>query len=208
MKILVIGATGPTGRELVSQGVALGHEITAAVRHPESAALPAGVRLVRADVNDGDSLAIAVAGQDVVISSLGSKLSRKPTNLFSFGTRNLLIAMNDAGVRRLVCITGIGAGDSKGHGGFLYDRIIQPLLLKEIYKDKDRQEDLIRKSNLDWTIVRPGTLTNGIRTGRVRALTDLRGITVGKVSRADVAWFILDRLHDLNSVRSTITLTY
>src|ERR1035437_2331268 len=136
MKILVIGATGPTGRELVSQGVALGHEITAAVRHPESAALPAGVRLVRADVNDGASLRAAVDGQDVVISSLGSKLSRKPTNLFSFGTRNLLIAMNDAGVRRLVCITGIGAGDSKGHGGFFYDRIIQPLLLKEIYKDK------------------------------------------------------------------------
>ena len=208
MKILVIGATGPTGRELVSQGVALGHEITAAVRHPELAALPAGVRLVRADVNDGASLAIAVAGQDVVICSLGSKLSRKPTNLFSYGTRNLLIAMNDAGVRRLVCITGIGAGDSKGHGGFLYDRIIQPLLLKEIYKDKDRQEDLIRKSNLDWTIVRPGALTNGIRTGRVRALSDLKGITVGKVSRADVAWFILDRLHDLNSVRSTFTLTY
>ena len=116
--------------------------------------------------------------------------------------------MNDAGVRRLICITGIGAGDSKGHGGFLYDRIIQPLLLKEIYKDKDRQEDLIRKSGLDWTIVRPGALTNGVRTERVRALSDLTGITVGKVSRADVAWFILDSLHDMNSIRSTITLTY
>ena len=170
--------------------------------------MPAGVKVMRADVTDGASIAAAVRGQDMVISSLGSKLSRKPTNLFSFGTRNILIAMNDAGVRRLICITGIGAGDSKGHGGFFYDRIIQPLLLNEIYKDKDRQEDLIRKSGLDWIIVRPGALTNSARTERVRALTDLTGITVGKVSRADVAWFILTHLSDEKLIRSTITLTY
>jgi putative NADH-flavin reductase len=206
MKILVIGATGPTGRELVAQGAALGHQVTAAVRNPETAMLPAGVRVVRGDVLDATSMAAAVAGQDAVISSLGSKLSRKPTTLFSDGTRNLIDAMNGAGVRRLVCITGIGAGDSRGHGGFLYDRIFQPLLLNEIYKDKDRQEGLIRASSLDWTIVRPGALSNGARTEQVRAWSDLSGVTVGKISRADVAWFILKYLNDQGSIRSTITI--
>ena len=208
MKILVIGATGPTGRELAAQGVALGHEITAAVRRPESAGLPASVKVARADVTDSQSLAAAVKGQDAVISSLGTKLSRQPTTLFSEGTRNLVSAMRQAGVRRLVCITGIGAGDSKGHGGFIYDRIIQPLLLNEIYKDKTRQEAVVRESGLDWTLVRPGQLTNGTKTENFRALTDLTRVIVGKISRADVAAFILAHLSDEKSLGGTYTLTY
>jgi putative NADH-flavin reductase len=208
MKILVIGATGATGRELAAQGTALGHEITAAVRHPESADLPASVRVARVDVTDSASLAAAVVSQDAVVSSLGTKLSRKPTTLLSEGTRKLVTAMREAGVRRLVCITGIGAGDSKGHGGFLYDQIIQPLLLNEIYKDKTRQEVVVRESGLDWTLVRPGQLTNGAKTERLRALTDLAGVTVGKVSRADVAAFILAHINDEKSFRLTFTLTY
>lgn len=208
MKILVIGATGPTGRELVAQGIAAGHQITAAVRRPETAGLPSGVKTARVDVTDSESLAGAVAGQDAVISSLGSKLSRKPTTLFSDGTRNLVRAMRAANVRRLICITGIGAGDSKGHGGLLYDRIIQPLLLGEIYKDKTRQESIIRECGLDWTVVRPGQLTNGAKSGQIRALTDLTGFTVGKISRADVATFILGRLSDEKSFGCTYTISY
>ncbi len=187
MKILIIGATGPTGLEIVKQGLALGHQVTAAVRRPESASLPQGTIVVRADVTDAHSLMAATAGQDAVLNSLGSSIDRKPTTLFSQGTRNLLAAMQQAACRRLLCITGIGAGDSQGHGGFFYDRIIQPLLLNEIYKDKTRQEEVVRQSGIHWTIVRPGMLTNGPRTGRFRALTDLTGITVGKISRADVA---------------------
>ncbi len=116
VKILVIGATGPTGRELVSQGLALGHEVTATVRRLESARLPEGVALVRADVMAAASIAAAVTGKDAVISSLGAKISRQPTTLFSQGTRNLIAGMQLAGVRRLICITGVGAGDSRGHG--------------------------------------------------------------------------------------------
>jgi uncharacterized protein YbjT (DUF2867 family) len=208
MKILIIGATGPTGRELVSQALAVGHKVTAAVRRPESASLPLGTKIVRADVTDAASLAEAVQGNEAVISSLGSKLSRKPTTLFSQGTRNLLAAMQLAAVRRLLCITGIGAGDSLGHGGFLYDFLIQPLLLSEIYKDKTRQEEIVRQSGIDWTIVRPGTLTNGPKTNHFAALTDLTGITVGKISRADVAAFILYRLEDKDAFGQTFTLTY
>jgi putative NADH-flavin reductase len=208
VKILVIGATGATGRELIAQGAALGHKVTAAVRHPESAGLPPNVKTSRVDVADAASLAIAVTGQDAVVSSLGSKLSRKPTTLLSDGTRNLLNAMQQSAVRRFVCITGIGAGDSRGHGGFFYDRIIQPLLLNEIYKDKDRQEAIVRASDLDWTLVRPGSLTNGAKTGHVKAFTDLTGVTIGKISRADVAAYILAHLDDKQSFHSTVTLSY
>jgi len=206
MKILVIGATGPTGLQLVSQAVALGHEVTAAARRPEAANLPAGVQVVGADVTDAASLAAAGAGQDAVISSLGSRIVRKPTTLLSDGTRNLIAGMSQAGVSRLVCITGIGAGESRGHGGFLYDRIVQPLLLNEIYKDKDRQEAVVRASSLNWTLVRPGMLTNGPRTGGFREMTDLTGIVVGKVARADVAAYILAHLDDLRTYRQAITL--
>jgi putative NADH-flavin reductase len=208
MKLLVIGANGPTGLEIVRQALALGHQVTAAVRRPETASLPAGAQVVRADVTDPASLAAAVLGQDAVLSSLGSKIDRKPTTLFSQGTRNLITAMNKAGVRRLLCITGIGAGDSKGHGGFLYDRIIQPLLLAEIYKDKTRQEEVIRQSALDWTIFRPGALTNGPRTGTWREFTGLTGVTIGKISRADAAACLLKHLEDPASFGRTLTLCY
>ena len=208
MKILVIGATGPTGREIVKQALERGHQVTAAVRHPEGAGFSAEVRLVKADVMDAASLAAAAEGQDAVLFSLGSKIDRKPTTLFSQGTRNLIAAMEQSGVRRLLCITGIGAGDSKGHGGFLYDRIIQPLLLDEIYKDKTRQEQIIRQSGLDWTIFRPGALNNGPLKGVYREFTDLTGVTIGSISRADTAHSLLAHLEDPTSYGKTITYCY
>lgn len=207
MKILIIGATGPQGLELAAQGIAAGHEITAGVRRPDAAGLPNGIKTSRLDVTDSASLLAAVTGQDAVINSLGSKLSRKPTTLLSEGTRKLIAAMKEAHVRRLVCITGIGAGDSKGHGGFLYDRIIQPLLLDEIYKDKTRQEEVVRASGLDWTLVRPGALTNGPKTSQVTAYTDLTGVTIGNISRADVAAFIYEKIGEQTSFGKTFTLT-
>lgn len=208
MKIAIIGATGPTGRELVQQALAAGHEVTAAVRTPSTASLPEGVRVMQADVTRASTLTTVVAGQDAVICALGSKLSRKPTTLLSGGTRNLVDAMRAANVRRLVCITGIGAGDSKGHGGFVYDRIIQPLLLKEIYLDKDRQEDVVRASGLDWTIVRPATLTNGPKTGKYREIKDIAGVTAKKISRSDVAAYMLTNLSNPSVSRATVLLTY
>ena len=76
---------------------------------------------------------------------------------------------------------------SRGHGGFFYDRILQPLLLKEVYKDKDRQEAVVRESGMQWTLIRPGALKNGPGNGKYRVLTDLNGITIGSIARADVA---------------------
>jgi putative NADH-flavin reductase len=116
--------------------------------------------------------------------------------------------MKKSGVRRLVCVTGIGAGDTRGHGGLLFDRLFFPLLLKAIYADKDRQESLIKASDVDWVIVRPGFLTNGPLTGRYRTMTNLSGVTAGRISRADVAHFILQQLVAPSHLRQTPLLTY
>lgn len=209
MKVLIIGATGGTGCQLVEQALTAGHDVTALVRNPgKIRARQERLRVVQGDILDFDSLDSAVAGQDAVLSSLGTKAVFKPVKVFSEGTSNLLRAMTKHGVRRLICITGIGAGDSRGHGGFFYDKIILPIFLKRIYQDKDKQEELIRKSDRDWTIVRPGFLTNGPSTGSYRVLTDLTGATVGQISRADVAAFMLAQLSSDRYLRQTPLLTY
>ena len=99
--------------------------------------------------------------------------------------------MTRNGVRRLVCVSALGVGDSRGHGGFVFDRLFLPLLLSHAYKDKDGQEAAIRASSLDWVIVRPAMLTNDPARGSVRAVTDLAGVNGGKIARADVARFVV-----------------
>lgn len=149
--------------------------------------------LVEADARDEAALIRALGGCEAVISALGTRkirLVRKVT-LHSDGTRALVAAMKQRGVRRLVCITGMGAGDSAGHGGFAYDRLIKPVLLRTIYQDKDRQEAIIRASGLDWVIVRPSVLTDRPATGNVWATVDLHGFHGGSIPRADVAAFVV-----------------
>jgi putative NADH-flavin reductase len=115
--------------------------------------------------------------------------------------------MTSQQVRRLICITGMGAGDSKGHGGFIFDRIFNPLILRKVYVDKDRQEGLIRTSNLDWIIIRPSVLNDKPATGQVRALTDLSNFHGGSISRADVAKFTVDQLTDDRYLKLTPLIT-
>lgn len=195
MRILVIGATGPTGQQIVEQGLAQGHEVTALVRNPNKFEMQHNsLQILKGDILDPASLD-AVQQQDAVISSLGTKkIGLEPVTLLSEGTKNLLQTMERHSVKRLICITGLGAGDSKGHGGWLYDKLILPLILRRIYDDKDRQEAEIRQSSLNWVIVRPGILTNDPAKGDYRVLTDLTGVTAGKISRADVAAFVLQQL--------------
>ena len=103
-----------------------------------------------------------MAGQDAVLSALGTRSGSPP---FSRPAANLVDAMKKHDVRRLVCLTGVGAGDSKGHVGFLYDRIFLPLMLRNQYEDKDRQEEILRGSGLKWVIVRPARVTDKRATG-------------------------------------------
>ena len=118
----------------------------------------------------------------------------REVTLLSTATRALVSAMKAEQVSRLVCITGIGAGDSAGHGGFLFDNLIFPLLLRNVYADKNRQEAIVRDSGLDWVLVRPSILNDKPGRGTIRALTDLSGFHGGAISRADVATFVVEQV--------------
>jgi putative NADH-flavin reductase len=195
MKILVLGATGGTGKAIVRAALTAGHEVTILVRSPEKARDIGGARLIKGNALDPKAVAEALTGIDAVISALGTPVSPfKEVSLLSSATRVLVDEMRRQGVSRLLAITGMGAGDSAGHGGFFFDRVFKPLMLRKVYQDKDRQEAIIRKSGLAWTIVRPSVLNDKPATGRVRAIVDLTDFHGGNVSRADVAKFILDEL--------------
>jgi putative NADH-flavin reductase len=141
----------------------------------------------------------ALSGVDVVIQSLGvspgPEVIFRPTRFFSKTTRLLVTVMEQAHVNRLICVTGFGAGDSRGHGGFLYTLGFH-LLLGRVYDDKDVQESIVRRSKLDWVIVRPVILTDGPKTNAYRALVDPRDWTCGFISRADVAAFLVKQIDD------------
>jgi putative NADH-flavin reductase len=150
----------------------------------------------------GDALQVttvkrALTGVDVVIQSLGvaaaPEIIFKPTRLFSAATRVLVTAMEEAQIKRLICVTGFGAGDSRGYGGFFYN-VAFHLLVGRIYDDKDVQERIVRRSKLDWMIARPVILTNGPKTNAYRALVDARDWACGFISRADVADFLVKQL--------------
>lgn len=188
MRVLIIGAAGPLGQELTRAALKEDHQVTALVRRPDSiAGGDKNLTVTQGDVLQLGALDIPMAGQDAVICSLGVKITRAPVRVFSEGTENVIRAMRRHNVRRLLCITGVGAGDSRGHGGFLYDRLIQPLFLKTIYEDKDRQEQIVRASDRDWMLIRPARLTNGLARKRFSVVQTVRGLRAGKISRADVA---------------------
>ncbi len=209
MNILLIGASRGIGLQLLKQSWSAGHVVTTMARHfQELTDQPERLQAISGDILDETTVREVMDGQEAVCLTLGVGVTRKPVTVFSRGTQNVLSAMAEHGVRRLLCITGIGAGDSQGHGGFLYDRIFQPLLLRTIYEDKDRQEALIRANATDWTIVRPAFLTNGPLTRHYRVLTDLAGVTAGRISRADVAHFLLAELAANRYVGQTPLLTY
>ena len=151
----------------------------------------------------GDALEMAtvkraLTGIDMVFQSLGvsvgPEIILKSTRFFSKATRVLVTAMEEAQVKRLICVTGFGAG-SRGRGGFLYNAAFH-LLLGRVYDDKDVQERIVRRSKLDWVIVRPVILTDGPKTNAYRALADPRDWTCGFISRADVADFLIKQIDD------------
>lgn len=209
MKLLVIGATGGTGQAIVRLAIAQGHEVIALVRSAAKAKpLLSGATLVEGDARNEAIIERSLSGRDAVVSALGTPMSPfREVNLLSEATAALVAAMARQGVRRLVCITGMGAGDSRGHGGFFYDRIFQPLMLRKVYEDKDRQEAVIKSSNLDWVIVRPTVLNDKPATGRITATVDLSNVHGGSISRADVAGFVVDQLASQHWVGKTPLIT-
>lgn len=197
-KVLIVGATGGTGRQLVEQALERGHVVTALARDPSALRIEhPRLTVVRGDVLDYRSVEAAVRGQDAVLSALGHKRFFYPTRILSEGTRNLLRAMETHGVQRFVCETALGIGDSAGRMGVYYTFFVIPVILPFYFWDKARQERLIAASAVSWVVVRPGALTNGAKRGRYR-----HGRTVGnflwtvRISRADVADFMLNQMTD------------
>ena len=200
MKITVLGATGSVGRHVVEQALAAGHEVTAVTRDagrvpvPAAAGAPARLQVVEADVRDAAALRPAVEGRDAVVVVLGDG---RAGTIREAGTRAAVTAMRETGVRRLVCMSTLGAGDSRGNLNFVWKRVMFGLLLRRAYADHQRQEVVVRESGLDFTIARPGAFTDGPRTGEYRRgfAADDRTVAL-KISRADVADFLVAQLDD------------
>ncbi len=196
MKLLIVGATGGLGKALVGQALEQGHEVTALVRNPAAATFEdRRLRVRQGDVLDARSLGAAVAGQEAVVSALGSPNPRRPTTLLSEGTRKVVTAMEEHGVRRFICVTILGTGNSKRHGTFFYRTFILGFLVKPMLEDKERQEQVIRRSNLEWVIVRPPRFTDEPARSDYRVILDGPGV-VGTIARADLAAFMLAQLKD------------
>jgi len=197
-RVMIIGATGGTGRQLVQQALEQGHQVTAFVRDPSRLKIEhANLRVAKGDVLDYASVEAAMRGQSAVLSALGHKRFFYPNKIQSDGMRNILRAMKACDVPRLICETALGIGNSVGRLGLPHTFFIMPLILAFYMWDKLRQEELIAASDRDWVIVRPGVLTNGEATGSYR-----HGPKVGsylwpvRISRADVADFMLKQLND------------
>lgn len=215
MRLLVVGASGATGRHLVDQALQGGHTVTAFVRDPARLPLAhAALRVVAGDAMRRGSLGPAVGGHDAVLCILGAKpegadarRGQPGVPVCSVGTTHLIEAMSAAGVRRLVVLSSASVGDSRGTGRFPAPWVVRTLL-GEVMADKELQEAVVRESGLDWTIVRPVKMTNGPRTGRVRVRV---GSTVrwglgSMVSRADVAAVVLATLSDTTSIGAALTV--
>lgn len=198
MNVLIIGATGGTGRELTAKALQLGYQVSVLVRKPQRMRIThERLRVLTGDVLEPSSIDRAVRGQDAVLCALGHKRWLFPTRILSDGTRNLIEAMKTHGVRRLICETSLGLGSSIGRMGLYYTGFVIPFILPFYYYDKRRQEVVVRTSGLDWTIVRPGAFSSRLPRGTYR-----HGLNVGswlwtvRIARADVADFMLKQLTD------------
>ena len=207
MKLIIFGATGTIGRRLVDRALSQGHKVTAFARQPSVLELEhQNLTYQAGDVLDREAVTDAVQGHDAVVIALGS--GRKGT-VRSVGTKHIVDAMARHGVRRLTCLSTLGAGDSRALLNFFWKRIMFGLLLREAYADHQAQEALVKQSDLDWTIVRPGAFTDGPATGAYKhGFPPTEKNLKLKVSRADVATFMLRHLSDDTYLRQSPGLSY
>lgn len=188
MKLAIFGASGATGRLLVQQALAAGHHVSVLLRSPDSLPID-DVRLQRivGQLDQPDAVAAVVQGADAVISVLGMRKGGAQT-VCTDGIRSILPAMQQTGTQRLIALSAYGALETQQHSWFI--RLVRKLISEKM-RDKDGMEQLVRASTTDWTLVRPPALTNGAATGAYRASTELRPGLTGRLSRADLAGFML-----------------
>lgn len=207
-RILIFGATGGTGKELVRQALASGNNVTAFVRTPEKLKISHNnLQIIKGDVLNDQDVLNAMKDQDVVFCNLGMPAADK-SSLRTEGTTNIVRAMEAKGVKRFVCQTSLGFGDSKEVLPWHMKYLIVPFILKNAFKDHESQEAVIAKSNLHWTIVRPGNMTNGKLTRTYKhGFKPTEKIKL-KVSRADVAHFMLSQIDDDKYLRKKVGISY
>ncbi len=209
MKILVIGATGGTGRQLVAQALEKGHQVTAFARNPDGVALKhERLRTARGDVTQPETIAAAVAGQEAVVSVVGPRPGVKPGTLISDTVHHVIGAMHAHGVRRFAFESGIMVGRARGmnslhHVGIKLFRLLNPAL----YKDKVKAEAELSATDLEWVIVRPPGFKDLPPRGSYRLGEDLAGkLTV--MSSADVAAAMLEAVTDPKWICKALELSY
>lgn len=215
MNILVLGATGGSGRAAVEQLLARGHEVTVFARQVNASAPPPRLRYVQGDALDAGAIEQAVAGQDAVLITLGIRENpllvrlfgpaRTPLDVRSAGTRNVIAAMQKHGVRKLVVQTSYGVGATRDRVGFV-DRLFFKLVLKPQIEDTELQNDEVSVSDLDWVLVQPVHLTDA--EDDAPAFVSLSGET-GKmqVSRRSLGRFLADAVSDARFVRQTVSVS-
>jgi putative NADH-flavin reductase len=210
MNLLLLGATGLTGKELLAQALDQGHAVTALVRSPENVDAK-GERLdIRVgSVTDPTAVQEALAGQDAVLSALGARGLRElfGVDLITRSMQAIVSAMERNGVRRLIFMSALGVGESAPDAPAVF-RVVMRTALRQIAKDKAAAENELRRSNLDWTLVYPPSLTMGPRTRGYRAGSHLRLKATAKISRADVADFMLRQVEDTTFSRTQAIIGY
>ena len=210
MRILVLGATGATGRHLVEQALDQNHRVTALARNPDKLATPSGdLTVVQGDVTDPLAVERAVASQDAVICALGSSTPFRRDPTLVNGVANLVAAMQRLHVQRLVYLSFLGVRDGRSQLSLLGKYIVAPLILRNVAADHEHKEAIIRQSALNWVIIRPPRLTDGPRTGVYRSGEDIEAtMAIPRISRADLAEFMLTQLDDGANVRQAPAVMY
>lgn len=207
MRLLIFGATGTVGRQLVAQALDKGHEVTAFVRTPSKlSGENSGLKIVRGDVLDLEAVERAMPGHDGVLIALGAgAMGRIRTD----GTKNVIQAMRKHGVRRLICLSSLGVGDSRGNLNFFWKYVMFGLLLRRAYADHVAQEAAVKESGLDWTVVRPAAYTDdGITKQYQHGFSPTTEKLELKISRADVAHFMLEQLETNDYLLKTPGVSY
>jgi uncharacterized protein YbjT (DUF2867 family) len=207
MLVLIIGATGPTGRELVAQAIEDGYDVRVLVRHPDRVSVwSPKLEVVQGDVLEWKDVGRAMRNVHAVLSALGTGSDLRPTSVISDGTAAILWGMAEAHVRRFVCVTSGGTIDDPNEP-FLF-RKIGRRMLRHIFEDQRKAEERIRASDSEWTIVRPPRLLDGPARGRYEVESEKAAGEKYEITRADLADFMLREMKAKKYVRQAVGIGY
>lgn len=196
MNITIFGASGRTGQQLVYQALDRGHQVTAYVRRPEALTIQhPGLRVITGTLNETDKLKEAISGAGACLSALGGNSLSKRSTEFTGGVNRIITLMEQEGVPRLIYLSSVGAGESRGYLPQPFRFLIADVMLRVPLADHTLNEQQIAGSLLQWTVVRPGGLGDGPQTGKIVHGSDKTVFNSNaSISRADVAAFMLDQL--------------